>query len=182
MRTRSRQSLGGDGKPAEEEEAPVSLPPKSPRSSRKRRTPDTSATSTPPPAASETKKSKGVVAAPAAAVATAAAAAVTTPPPKSGKGKVANLEELPKNASRSGKKKQQEAAPPAVVVAKAVEDQSLAQGAGKDQDSTAAKKAPAGGMGVAPKGRCVSGRVWKARNQSQRWVSVACPGRSVLSL
>lgn len=150
MRTRSRQSTDGGGKPAEEKEAPVALPLKSPRSSKKRQAPDT--TSATPPA-SERKKSKGVVAT------TAVAAAVVTPPPTAGKRKNESLEELPKKASLTGKNKQEAASP----AGKAVEDQSLGR-VGKDD----AAKAPAGGMGVAPKGRCVSGRDWKARNQSQK--------------
>lgn len=58
---------------------------------------------------------------------------------------------------------------------KAVEDQSLGEGKDKAKASTAAAAAPAGGLGVAPKGRCVSGRDWKARNQSQRWVMWRVP-------
>lgn len=44
-----------------------------------------------------------------------------------------------------------------------MEDQSLVA---KDQGGEGG--AHTAGLGVAPKGRCVSGRDWKARNQSQR--------------
>lgn len=158
MRTRSRQSIGGSGNAAEEEEVPVSLPLKSPRSSKKRRAPDTSAT---PSASSETEKLKGAV-----DTTTAVAAAVSTPPPKAGYRKDKSLEEPPKKASRSENNKQEAAS----EFGKAVEDQSLG-----GKDGTAMVPPAGGGMGVAPKGRCVSGRDWKVRNQSQRWVG-GCVG------
>lgn len=158
MRTRSRQEAGGS-KPADEE-AQAAPTPRSPRRpTKKRRAPETiSAPPAPVSAARETNKAKGA----------ASAAAVVTPPPKGAKAKGASIQEAKKKStplkaskgagSRGGK---------------AVEDQSLCP-KGKDQESGAAITA---GLGVAPKGRCVSGRDWKARNQSQRCEYAGCRGR-----
>lgn len=154
MRTRSRQGAG-EGKPAEEEAQAAPTPRSTPRSTKKRRAPETSTAAAP---AAETKKSKG------AASTAAAAAAVATPPPKVAKSKGASLKE----AKRSTPSKPSKGAGSR---GKAVEDQSLA----KDADHNAST-AVAAGLGVAPKGRCVSGRDWKARNQSQRCGCAPCRG------
>ena len=155
MRTRSRQGAG-EGKPAEEEAQAAPTPRSTPRSTKKRRAPDTSTPATP---AAETKKSKGAT----------SAAAVATPPPKIAKSKGASLKEAKKSTpSKPGKG--------AGSQGKAVEDQSLA----KDTDQNAG--AVTAGLGVAPKGRCVSGRDWKARNQSQRCGCAARRGGDVLCI
>lgn len=89
----------------------------------------------------ETKKPKGL----------ASAAPAATPPSKAARAKGASLQKAKKSAPSKPSKE-----------GKAVEDQSLAN----DKDGEAG--AINAGLGVAPKGRCVSGRDWKARNQSQR--------------
>lgn len=142
MRTRSRQGAGG-GKSAEGEAKVAPTPRSPPRSTKKRRAPETSAAAP----AGETKKPKGV----------ASAAAVATPPSKAEKTtKGASLQESKKSTPSKASKEAGSRGK-----GKALEDQSLT----KDPEADAAT---AGLIGVAPKGRCVSGRDWKARNQSQR--------------
>lgn len=157
MRTRSRQAPGS-GKPTEDETT-VSLPPRSPRSSKKRKAAAdttagaaavTDAIATPPP---KTKKSKAL-----------AAASITTPPPTSA-AKAGGLEGR-EDSSRSAASKDVEAAEG--KEGQSLKSKSKAKDMGKASDGLVAGAAP--GLGVAPKGRCVSGRDWKARNQSQRWV------------
>eukprot|EP00752_Nemacystus_decipiens_P006876 g6177.t1 len=140
MKTRSRRAAGESKLEEEAQAAPATR--STPRS-KKRRASETSSAAAP---AAETKKPKGA----------APADAVTTPPPKAPKSKSASLQEAKKSTPSMASKG-------AVSRGKAVEDQSLPND--NDQEAGAAVTA---GLGVAPKGRCVSGRVWKARNQSQR--------------
>ncbi|CAM9995272.1 unnamed protein product [Scytosiphon promiscuus] len=136
---RTRSRQGsGSGQP-EVEETTASLPTRSPRSSKKRKA---------------TKKSKAL-----------AAASTTTPPPstssKQGVGVKGARLEGPEGSARSAARK-------GVEAAEGKEGQSLGKGKGTDKASDKLAAAAAPSVGVAPKGRCVSGRDWKARNQSQR--------------
>ncbi|CAN0411585.1 unnamed protein product [Ectocarpus fasciculatus] len=152
MRTRSREGPGG-GKPAESE-ALVSLPLQSPRSSKKRKAATSGSSSGGTPAAA-TKKSKEV-ATTLEPPAPSAPEAIT--PGKAGGKEGGSRSKTKKSASKAGEDD--------VAASGGKEGQSL----GKDGKSGAHDwpVAPADRMGVAPKGRCVSGRDWKARNQSQR--------------
>ncbi len=109
------------------------------------------ATTTPSP---ETKKPKVL-------------SSVSTPPPKAGKSKGASVGEL-KGSSRSRESKTR-----AGSAGKAVEDQSSLNA----RPGAAAADKP---VVAAPKGRCVSGRDWKARNQSQRCV-FGCLGAAAVT-
>ncbi|CAN0472588.1 unnamed protein product [Ectocarpus sp. 12 AP-2014] len=153
MKTRSREGTGG-GEPAEAE-ALVSLPLQPPRSSKKRKAANNGGSSGPSTPAA-TKKSKEVATSVEPPAPTAPEA---TTPGKTGENKGGSRSKTSKSASKAGEHNA------AAVGGK--EGQSL----GKDKDGKRAHGGPitaADRMGVAPKGRCVSGRDWKARNQSQR--------------
>lgn len=179
MRTRSR--LEGGGETAEAAAPPASPPPQSPRSTKKRK----AATSTPPAAAADTpkaskstpsraKKSKPEVPASAAAATPSSGARAKALETKS----AADLEASQK-APRSKAGKQAAKASPKTKAAEGQSSLILSDGvsstssegvtdAVKGEGAVGAMAAPAGSVPAAPKGRCVSGRDWKVRNQSQR--------------
>lgn len=151
MRTRSREGPGG-GDPAEAETL-VSLPLQPPRSSKKRKA-GSSGSGTTTPAA--TKKSKEVATSLEPPAPTAPEAST---PGKAGEKEGESRSKTKKSASKAGEHD--------VAACAGKEGQSLDKG----KDGKRAHDGPitaADRMGVAPKGRCVSGRDWKARNQSQR--------------
>ncbi|CAM9319054.1 unnamed protein product [Ectocarpus sp. 8 AP-2014] len=153
MRTRSREGTGGR-EPAEAE-ALVSLPLQPPRSSKKRKAANSGSSGSSTTLAA-TKKSREVATS-LEPPAPTAPEAIT--PGKAGEKEGESQSKTKKSASKAGEHD--------VAAVGGREGQSL----GADKDGKRAHDGPitaADRMGVAPKGRCVSGRDWKARNQSQR--------------
>lgn len=167
MKTRSR---GESEKKTAEEEDIASLLPQSPRSSKKRKAPTSAApaTSTTPSAAQRAVPSSSAK----KAKVTAGAGAVAVPPttPASSETRAGKAT----NAAGPAAKGASDKGGPSVngqgkAKGKATVNVAPRSGDGNVPVNDVAATAPAVGVApVIPRGRCVSGRDWKARNQSQR--------------